>query len=177
MKFLLALVLLLCVDKGTCTVSILCYEHQNLTGRFVYFQYTTDAGASGCCVGGAGSVFIYYPSSRHYLWYNCPTTTITQPLVCHQDATCTDAGHTTSSTGGTAVNECCLKGSNTFNVRGYDVCVHCTAPFQPPVNAQNVPQNMLMSGTTRSREVSGTTRSQVVSIAVLMGCVLALFGM
>ena len=167
MKFLLALVLLLCVHQGTCAVSIYCYEGRQLTGRYVYYQYQDKSGATGCCVGGAGSVIILYPPTTLYLWYNCPTTTETQPLVCHRDATCTDASHTTSSTGGTAVDECCRRSSNTFNVRGFDVCIQCTAPVQPPANAQNMPQNTL---------VSGTTRTQVVSAAVLVGCVLALFG-
>ena len=168
MKFVLALVLLLCVQEGTCAVSIFCYENKHLTGRLVYFEYRDDTGADGCCAGGAGSVIIYYPSTRLYSWYNCPTTTMTFPLHCHYDAGCNDNGHFTSSTGGAAVDECCMGGYNTFNVPGRDVCLQCTAPFQPPANAQNVPQNTL---------VSGTTRSQVVSATVLAGCVLALFGM
>ena len=168
MKFLLVLVLLLCVHKGTCAVSIFCYEGQNLRGRFVYFEYVDATGANGCCVGGAGSVIIYYPSTNFYLWHNCPATTLTLPLHCHHDAACTDIGHYTSSTGGTAVDECCSGGKNTFNVPGHDVCLQCTAPFQPPANAVNMPENTL---------VSGTTKSHVVSMAVLMGCILALFGM
>lgn len=168
MKFLLTLVLLLCLYKGTSAVSIYCYEDRQATGRYVYFEYENAAGAYGCCVGGAGSVVIFYPSTRFFLWYNCPTTIRTQPLVCHRNAACTDIGSTTLSTGGTAVNECCLEGYNTFRVRGYDVCVSCTASVKPPPNVQNARENTL---------VSGTTRSQVVSVAVLMGCVLALFGM
>ena len=165
MKFLSLLVLFLCIYKGAALVSIFCFEGQHATGRYVYYKSNDGSGAVGCCIGGAGSVLIYYPSTTQYLWYNCPATIQTRPLHCHRDYVCSDLGYITSSTGGTAVDECCYSGYyNTFNVLGLNVCVWCVAPFQPPAISPNMPPNKMISAAS----------SPVVSVGVVTGCLFAL---
>ena len=132
----------------------------------MYYQYQDARGTQKCCVGKGGSVQIYFPSTKQYLWYNCPATTQTQPHQCHSDDACIDEGSTTSNSGGMGVDECCSAGFNTFNVLGFDVCVSCTAPFQPPAISQNILQN-------QNRTISGVS-SPTVRAGVLIECLFAL---
>ena len=159
-----ALLLIFLVGQGS-TLSIFCYEGQAVTGRFVYFEYPTLDGAQGCCTGGAGSVLVYNSANGNYFWYNCPASSVRLPLECHVGSTCSNLGTLTSTTGASAVDECCMSGIyNSFNVPNHDVCFTCIAPISPPVMAQNAPQNAW----------NGATKNRAAIVSVLMGCLLSL---
>ena len=159
------LLLLLFVSQGS-ALSIFCFENQYVSGRYVYFEYPTVDGAQGCCVGGAGSVVIYNPSNRYYLWYNCPATTVTFPLQCHTDTTCSSTNYFfTQTNGADGVDQCCLtNGYASFNVPGHDVCFRCAAPMSPPAVALNMPQNTW----------SGATKNSITMVSLLVGCLVSL---